>query len=253
MNRHPKRLVIGLSIAATTLLLFAGVRILTRNQERTVFFGDKRYSASEFFIDPRVAVLSTSAAIGALADADRAINQGADVNYVGLFDYTPLMWSIETGGLSGFEYLLTKGAQLNIHNRFTMSAMALASGPTPSSDFLAIALKHGGNPNFVELTSGDTPLFYAIRSGDTKRVDLLLKSGARIDAKNNKGVTPLLECAFTGQYKCALLLLQKGANPRAKDDAGMDFITAMENDDGIPPWAPSYWWKRRIATKLKGL
>jgi hypothetical protein len=248
--KRSRLLVVCSLIAALAVIFGISAMIVSRLRGDSIRFGDRRYSAQEFFQDPRVAALAVAAAAGRLGEVDSLLSQGADLNYVGLFDYTPLMWTIESGGLRGFEYLLVRGARLNVPNRSSFSAMALASGPALSADYLELALKHGGDPGFVEVASGDTPLFYAVRSGDIRRVQLLLDAGAKIDTRNKKEVTPLIECAFAGQYRCALLLLENGANPRLKDRAGTDFIALLQNDRGLPFWTPSYWWRRRVSALL---
>ena len=228
------------------VLTISAILVSRDGLEETIWFGDRRYSAKEVFSDPNVAELAEATTKGRIADIDRLILKGVDPNFVGKFDYTPIMWGIETGGLDGCQKLLACGARLDIQNRHSMSAMALAAGPASGPGFLELALRYGGNPDFVEAGSGDTPLFFAIRSGETQRVKMLIKAKANVNARNNKQVTPLIECAITAEYECALILLRNGADYRLRDFTNSDFPTAMRFDRRPPWWMPSYWWRKRI-------
>ena len=63
---------------------------------------------------------------------------------------------------------------------------------------------------------GLTPLHWAAELGYTEVVALLLKHGANINARNNFGVTPLHRAANHGQTKVLELLLQHGADTEGK-------------------------------------
>jgi ankyrin repeat protein len=63
--------------------------------------------------------------------------------------------------------------------------------------------------------------------GKTEVVKLLLKSGATVDLRNDKGQTPLGGVAFKGYAEIATLLLDAGADPLA-DQGGqtpVDYAT----------------------------
>ena len=228
------------------VLTVSAILVSRSRKEETISFGDRRYSAREIFSDLNVAKLAEAATKDRIGDIDRLISIGVNPNYIGKFDYTPIMWTIETGGLKGRQELLAHGARLDIQSHHSMSAMALAAGPASGKGFLELALKYGGNPNFAEAGSGDAPLFFAIRSGEAQRVEMLIKAGANVNARNNKQVTPLIECAVTAEYECALTLLRNGADYHLKDFTSSDFQTAMEFDRHPPWWMPSYWWRKRV-------
>jgi len=232
------------------VLPISAIFVSRGGKEETIWFGDRRYSAREIFPDPTVAELAEAATKESIGDMDRLISNGVNLNYIGKFDYAPIMWAIETGSLKGCQELLAHGARLDIQSHHSMSAMALASGPASGNGFLELALKHGGNPDFAEADSGDTPLFFAIRSGEVQRVEMLIKAGANVNARNNRQVTPLIECAVTTEYKCALMLLRNGADYHLKDFTNSDFPDAMRFDRRPPWWMPSYWWRKRVVEYL---
>jgi ankyrin repeat protein len=62
----------------------------------------------------------------------------------------------------------------------------------------------------------DTQLLLAARKGSLRRVSLLIKAGADIEARNRDGWTPLLLSVRQGHIEVASLLLKAGANVNAK-------------------------------------
>lgn len=77
------------------------------------------------------------------------------------------------------------------------------------------------NPDLAKEKDGNgfTPLHYAVAyNGNKDIIELLLKSGASMEAKDNKyGHTPLHTAAFWGNIEMLELLLEKGANLKEED------------------------------------
>ena len=66
---------------------------------------------------------------------------------------------------------------------------------------------------------GRTPLHEAAASGRTDTVRALLAAGADVNARERSGWTPLMEAAKAGRLAAAEALLTAGANPDARDRA----------------------------------
>ena len=66
---------------------------------------------------------------------------------------------------------------------------------------------------------GRTPLEHACKKGHESIVVRLLKAGASVNAKNQKGETPLLKAATYGHVECCRHLLAHGANVNAAEIA----------------------------------
>eukprot|EP01117_Protostelium_nocturnum_P011839 TRINITY_DN4316_c0_g1_i2.p1 TRINITY_DN4316_c0_g1~~TRINITY_DN4316_c0_g1_i2.p1 ORF type:complete len:1181 (+),score=436.13 TRINITY_DN4316_c0_g1_i2:73-3615(+) len=74
----------------------------------------------------------------------------------------------------------------------------------------------------VEDFNGLTPLHYASQSSALETVKLLLKSGAKHDAKTKNQKTPLHLACYHEEENTAIFLLQNGADPKALDYKGQN-------------------------------
>ncbi len=109
------------------------------------------------------------------------IQHGADVNAKDKWEFTPLHYAIHNDESDFVDILITKGADVNAVNR------------------------------------GEIPLQTAVNVGKREAVQSLLKAGANITAKNNKGLTALHFAAMSDDRDIVELLLDKGADINAKD------------------------------------
>ena len=81
-------------------------------------------------------------------------------------------------------------------------------------------LKSGADVNARD-ERGRTALVLACRQGHTDIVRELVKHGSDVDVKDNSGWTPLMwAAASTGDAEAIELLLDHGANPNVKDQCG---------------------------------
>lgn len=98
----------------------------------------------------------------------------------------------------------------------------------------AIKMLLAGQPELVnkhERRGKRTPLMAAAAMGYDYIVDLLLKKGANINAKDIDDETPLFYAARTGQIRTMRLLLDKGADPKEGPAGGPSLLHYMADDD----------------------
>lgn len=76
---------------------------------------------------------------------------------------------------------------------------------------IRLLLEKGADANFPEPASGKTPLHAAAEAGYTDVAELLVKAGAKLEARTKDGQTPLMSAVKSGQYYCAKLLVKLGA------------------------------------------
>jgi ankyrin repeat protein len=96
----------------------------------------------------------------------------------------------------------------------------------------------------VEAASdNDEKLLAAAKAGKTAKVRDLIKAGASVNAKDDKGKTALMWAARNGRTKTVETLIDKGADVNAKDDEGM---TALD-------WAKEYDYPKTIKALEKAL
>lgn len=67
--------------------------------------------------------------------------------------------------------------------------------------------------------AGDSPLFYYAALGDTAGLKALIKEGAKVDFKDDKGNTALMYAAMEGKLDAVKLLVKSGADINARSSA----------------------------------
>ena len=101
------------------------------------------------------------------------------------------------------------------------------------SDYLKLALAHGGNPNAVNSNSQQSIIFRTISEDSNERLEILLKIGADINFRDKYGATPINVASDSRLMKKVLFLLQNGADPFIKDDNEGDVASGIFS----PNWA----------------
>jgi len=119
------------------------------------------------------------------------------------------------GHLDVAEYLIKAGAPVNAPSRNELKAApiqsAAAAGHVKIVDLL---LKSGADPNVRE-QGGYTPLHAAAQNGDLEMIRILIYGGADLDVKSQDGKTPL-ELASEADHTEAAKILQEGITKRFK-------------------------------------
>jgi uncharacterized protein len=218
-----------------------------------------RWKVEDFYTDPGAVALCKAIQKNNIAEIDKLVKSGVDVNVKGKGNMTPLLWAFPAGE-KVFGHLLELGADPNIKltediiwgafGKDTSVTMACVGGPVDGEmyqkcfydvdmdNYLKLVLKHGGDPNQTDI-DGQTPIFRSFTGGNaqfTKKIALLLDAGADINHQDNQGFTVLMRKGISCSPD-TLILLNAGADYRIVNQYGLDAIIRlqlekMQHEDG---------------------
>lgn len=138
-------------------------------------------------------------------------------------DDPPLHWA---GKPEAAKALLDAGADVNIRNRHSQTALHLTTGYwIPNAETVRLLVATGADVNANSKTNS-TPLHEAIRHRQLDIVKVLLANGADKDARDNEGNTPLSLAEEAGK-SFATILMSAGA----KSDGRTDLLRAVDTGD----------------------
>lgn len=169
------------SVAAMNLLLDHGAQVrLPQGQ------GAAMFNATPLFL----ATFSGNAGIVArlVKEGDRMDEK---MNLIGMFPTAPLLELATTDRTASVRALLDAGAKADETDSDNMTVLDWATIAN-RLDMARLLIERGADVNHVD-KHGMTPLLYAasIDFGDSAMIDLLLKSGARANARSKDGKTAL--------------------------------------------------------------
>ena len=196
---------------------------------------EPRLNPADYFDDQKVIALCQAIAKNDLADIDRLIMSGANVNALGKGQVTPLLWAFPPtwivsdppGKLDTFKHLLARGANPNVEFK-PDSKMRIEGALIPDSvthlaarsefpGYFEAVFANGGDVNFVKTAWGsdDAPLFSVIEGNandKARRIKLLIEMGADLNHLNPLKNTPAMAALSWGkQFELVLPLLEAGA------------------------------------------
>jgi len=152
---------------------------------------------------------------GDIEQIERHIRWGTDMNRLNREGYTPLQVAVKNGRTAIVRLLLRSGVEVDKPDREGRTALwhAIMGGHTLIADLLR---KAGAR---VEATAW---MLDAAHLGMRKRetVEYLVRHGADLEARDEKGDTPLLIAIRQGNHKLAKHLVNAGADVRVVDAQG---------------------------------
>ena len=245
MNASHTRLFVCLLLALVTLDFGC-----VHSPDQKIGYGGKSWSLTEIFPAGPNRDLAAAAAVGDLSGIDHALSSGADVNFRGANDLTPLWWAAWDQNLAGFTHLLERGADPNVLPSKNSPVMHTVAEMLWPSGFLKAALKHGGNPELRD-NEGRRVIYAAIAQGTREHLDVLLAAGANVNRQPDEvNSAPIFLAALARHYDWVLLFLERGADPAVKNRGGQDLAFFI----GTFPYDPNsehYVWRERVIRFLR--
>ena len=209
------------------------------------------WKAEDYFADPKVIALCKAIEANDLAEMERLVKAGADVNAQGKGKMTPLLWALPDNRLPRFRWLLEHGADPNvvIESDFNLGnymrpgdSVTLMACKTSFPGYFDAVFDHGGDPNHPysgKLLADGPPLMAVVKALGREpkekltQVKRLIALGADMNALH-PDATPVMEAVIRfDQYDLALTMLEAGADFRMyMDDEHKRLIhlVAMQED-----------------------
>ncbi|THX14501.1 ankyrin [Aureobasidium pullulans] len=143
----------------------------------------------------------------------------ADVNVTGSDWPSPIVYASSEANLQVLRLLLDGGADARSEDPENPGWTALHAAckrVDPDPAFAELLIVHGADVNIATTVSKTTPLHNAVNSAAV--VQLLLKMGACVDARDSENKTPLMcACETVASAQVVEILIDAGADPMIKD------------------------------------
>lgn len=204
-----------------------------------------------------------------IAEIEKLLKTGEDINQKDGYGYTGLMWAIEKENYEVAKYLINEGADINIKSKTDAGNTALyasISDENPNLELVELLIEKGANVNDAN-ERNENCLQAAVMSGNLDLVNLLIEydvdvnfmvsvdevgvwaylnyekesyldimevlidAGLEINKQDSIGYTALLEMASNGHLDIIKLLVKNGADINlAKDDETTPLMLATYED-----------------------
>lgn len=212
--------------------------------------------ASKFFLDPEVRRLAEAAASGDIAELNRLVGVGVNVNALGRGRVTPLLWALLHQDKKGLAFLLAHGADPNVQltedfDELLIEGVSTMSYAARHKDpwYLKEVLSHGGNPNLVNPIRSQTPIMAALGSMRPENVRILISAGANLNWQDRDGRTPMMDATTANQYELIWAMLDAGADPKLKTRWGTTIVSGIKLIR-TDPKSEQWKWRAKVIERL---
>lgn len=188
---------------------------------------------------------------GRIADVEKALGQGADINYADVWGKTVLIKAIMEQHADVALLLIGKSPDLNLCDKGGQSALMWACESSPLPEVAEALIAKGADLDIVNDNDRWTALMkaaYYNNPGHAEIARMLIEAGADTEIKNGDDLTPLEMADMRGHENMADILRQAErlrqdfldrlaeAKEKASDAAG--HVTAAENQEKLKAHAP---------------
>ncbi len=230
-----------------------------------VVFGSVNGMSSEesIFNNPLHIDAAKAARKGDIVRLEQLIKSGLDVNLVSQDSKTPwgrdnitlLLWAALNDSTKGAETLLKAGADPNKATRRGVTPLMIASTSKSDELFELFLVKYKSDPNKSYNLPISTALSMVLAEGTKlgekrfKRAENLLRHGADIDFRFNKGDTALIDLTTQGYWRAVYWLLEHGANYELRNRLKVTMMCYLRNSYRANTLAPSEAYTYRDKTR----
>jgi cytochrome c len=170
--------------------------------------------------------LGNAAKAGDIAEIERLLDEGADVNESGLA--TPLFYAIQYKHTDAAHLLIERGADVN--KASTWGTPLNEAAKQGNAEIVGLLLEQGAD-HTVTAAEGLTPLHSAAEGGSVEAVQHLLDHGADINALTTFEEPPIHFARLKGHEAVAQLLIENGWAPPEVTPVS-DLLASADLDKG---------------------
>lgn len=229
MRLSPKA---GVSLAAMVVATVAGLAAQGNSTANTTVGGTRAIVAAP--AASRSAPLADAAQRQDKQAVLAMLAKKTDVNATQPDGATALHWAAYAEDAEMTAALIRAGANVNVRNTYGVSPFAIAARHGNAA-IIEQLMKAGADPNDTlhYINADETPLMHAARSGKVDAVNLLLVSGAQVNARESwNGQTALHWAAAEGHGAVVEALIAGGADIRHPSNArSTPFMFAVRKGD----------------------
>jgi ankyrin repeat protein len=164
------------------------------------------------------------------------LDAGADIQARDRLGGTPLSWASGFGSPEGVQALIDAGADANTVDSVLGYTPLLWAAGFGDSKSVAILLEAGADVNVIDTAEKRSPLMHAVRTGKIESLKLLIVAGASLTAIDKDLSTPLHIGVTSSNVSIdkIQLLVESGAEVQAKNASGetaLDIAKSRTDDD----------------------
>ena len=150
-----------------------------------------------------------------LAEVERFIDEGVDLELKDINGYTPLMHAVKQQNTELVKLLAEYGANVDTSDGLEDTPLVWASS-MKNEAIVKVLLGHGADPD----KGNFTPLMWAAYYGNLPLVKIFLESRANLNSRTNEGWTALMWAAERGNLQVIWELLKRGASVNMQNNKG---------------------------------